>query len=194
MKMKAFNGFKAERRTAYEPLPAGGYEAIVKDAEEINGYLKISFDIFSGEYKDYFKNNYINQNSENKKWKGVYRLFIPKDDGTERDSFTKSKFNDAIAAFEESNNGYHWAWDEKSLKNKKIGVLFGNKEWEWEGRTGWTTECAQLTDAESVKKGTFKIPADRPLKKNIKSGITDPFANEFVQADNILGSDDDLPF
>ena len=42
--MKAFNGFKAERRTVYEPLPAGGYEAIVKDAEEINGYLKISFD------------------------------------------------------------------------------------------------------------------------------------------------------
>lgn len=188
--MKPFNGFKVERRIVC--LPAGGYEAVVKDVEEIKNYLKISFDIISGEYKDYFKNNYINQNSENKRWKGVYRLIIPKDDGTEKDSSTKSRFNDAIAAFEESNNGYHWAWDEKSLKNKKIGVLFGNKEWEWEGKTGWTTECMQLTDIGSIQKNTFRVPADRPLKK--ESGIANPFANELSQTDEILDSDEDLPF
>ena len=81
--MKAFAGFKAEAPARKEQLPAGGYIAKIMDAKEI-GYdwgnvLLISFDIAEGEYKDFFAKDYRNQQQEDKKWRGTFRLRIPKD-------------------------------------------------------------------------------------------------------------------
>ena len=188
--MKPFNGFEAKKSGgSREKLPAGGYVAKILNAEEVNydwgSVLLISFDIVDGEYKDFFKTDYKNQDSEDKKWRGTYRLRIPKDDGTEQDGWTKRSFGNAIWAIEASNPGYHWDWNEATLKNKSVGVLYRNREWEMNGNTGWTTECCALTSVDDIRQNKFKMPKDKALKER-------PVNSTFTPLDE--ADDGDLPF
>lgn len=175
--MKSFNGYKAQKQGgAREILPAGGYVAKILNAEEKRydwgDVLLISFDISEGERTGFFNKDYQENANEDKKWRGTYRLPIPKDDGSERDGWTKNTFGGAMWAIEESNPGYAWDWDEKTLKGKTVGVLFRNKEWEMNGNTGWTTECCKLESADDIRNGKFRMPKDKPLK-NKQSNASD---------------------
>lgn len=167
--MKKFTGFEAKKSGGTrEILPAGGYVAKILNAEEVSydwgSVLLISFDILEGDYKDFFATDYKGQDREDKKWRGTYRLNEPKDDGSEKDGWTKRTFGNAIWAIEESNPGYHWDWDETTMKGKIVGVLFRDREWEMNGNTGWTTECCALTSANDIRKGKFRQPKAKPLK------------------------------
>lgn len=166
--MRPFNGYKAERKAAREILPTGGYVARILDAKEI-GYtwgsvLEISFDICEGDFRDFFATDYRSNTAEDKKWRGTYRLTVPKDDGSEKDGWTKNTFNGAMWAVEESNPGYRWSWDETTLKGKLVGVIYRNKEWEMNGNTGWTTECGMFDTVDNIRSGKFKPMKDKPLK------------------------------
>ena len=187
--MKPFNGFEAKKSGAREKLPAGGYIAKILNAEVVDydrsSVLLISFDIAEGERKDFFRTDYKNQDSEDKKWRGTYRLYIPLDDGSEKDGWTKRTFGNAIWAIEDSNLGYHWDWDEATLKGKLVGVLYRNKEWKMNGNTGWTTECCALTSVDDIRQGNFKMPKDKPLKEKSSSSAFTPVDEE---------NGDDLPF
>lgn len=165
--MKKFNGY-AEVTTFTEraKLPVGGYILKVMDAKEITyswgSVLKIDFDVTEGEQKDFYANDYRAQTQEDKKWKGSFRLNIPKDDGSEQDSWTKSKFKSVMTSFEESNGTYKWDWDETKLKGKLIGGIFNNKEWEMENengyKSGFFTNCKTLVTVEKIRSNDFKIP------------------------------------
>lgn len=175
--MRPFNGYKPQKQGgAREILPAGGYVAKILNAEEKRytwgDMLLISFDIAEGEHTGFFSKDYQENSNEDKKWRGTYRLPIPKDDGSERDGWTKNTFGGAMWAIEESNSGYAWNWDEKTLKGKTVGVLFRNKEWEMNGNTGWTTECCKLESADDIRNGKFRMPKDKPLK-NKQSNASD---------------------
>ena len=190
--IKSYNGFKPERTTTRETLPAGGYVAKIMDATVINydwgDVLKVDFDIAEGEHKGFFATDYRNNTNDDKKWRGTYRINIPNESNQYFDSQRKS-FNNFIACLEETNNGFHWAWDETALKGKGIGVLFRNKEWEYNGSTGWTTECCTVTTAKDIREGNFKMPKDKPLKaKAANSGAYSETA--FAPVDD----DADLPF
>lgn len=166
--IKHFNGYEAKKSgSAREILPAGGYVAKIVSAKvdetQYGDRLIIAFDIAEGDYREFFKRDFDGNQNEDKKWRGVYRLSIPADDGSEKDEWKKKSFNNFTACVQESNDGYVWNWDEKTLKDKFIGVLFRNKEWEINGKTGWTTEASHITDAESIRKGKFKVPKDKPL-------------------------------
>lgn len=168
--MRPFNGYKPQKQGgAREILPAGGYVAKILNAEEKRytwgDVLLISFDITEGEHTGFFNADYQNNTNEDRKWRGTYRLPIPKDDGSEKDGWTKNAFNGAIWAIEESNPGYAWNWDEKNLKDKIVGVLFRNEEWRSNstGNTGWDTKCCRLESVEDIRNGKFKIPKDKPL-------------------------------
>ena len=190
--IKSYNGFKPERTTTRETLPAGGYVAKIMDATVISydwgDVLKVDFDIAEGEYKGFFATDYRNNTNDDKKWRGTYRINIPNESNQYFDSQRKS-FNNFIACLEETNNGFHWAWDESALKGKGIGVLFRNKEWEYNGSTGWTTECCAVTTAKDVREGNFKMPKDKPLKAKETASATS-FSNAFTAVDD----DADLPF
>lgn len=151
-----------------ERLPAGGYIIKILKAEELNyswgDVLLFNFDIAEGEHKDFYADNYRNQQGEDKKWKGQFRLNIPKDDGSEKDQWTQKKFNTTMANIEDSNPGYRFEWDENTLKGKIVGALFNNKEWEMNGKTGFATACHSFVTAETIRSGKFKIPADTLLK------------------------------
>ena len=57
-----------------------------------------------------------------------------------------------ITCIEESNEGYEWNWDEKTLKGKKIGVLFGREQYMMNGQKKWATKArAVLRDWKCLK-------------------------------------------
>ncbi len=189
--IKPYNGFKAERTSTRETLPAGGYVAKIMDATVLTydwgSVLKVDFDIAEGDRKGFFAADYRNNTNDDKKWRGSYRINVPNESNQYFDSQKKS-FNNFIACLEETNNGYHWDWDESKLKGKGVGVLFRNKEWEYNGSTGWTTECCAVTTAQAVREGTFRMPKDKPLaKKETTSAYP---AATFAEVDD----DADLPF
>lgn len=199
--MKPLKGYaQAQAYSDNERLPVGGYVLKILDVkyrDDIRGdVITLSFDIAEGEYKDFFARNYKAQTGEDKRWKGVYRLYVPKDDGSEQDAWTMRRFKTAIVNFEESNPGYHWNWDEQTLKGKLIGALFNNKEYELEGRHGFFTNCHSLVQAEKIRSGRFKVPDDTLLKKKMPSEYPAgavPMGDGFMNIpDNV--EDEGLPF
>lgn len=168
--IKKFNDYDATKSYGeIQQLPKGGYELIVMGVQlESNSkgqYLKIACDVCNGEYLGFFRTDYDNQQTEDKKWHCNYLLSIPNDDGSEQDGWTKRRFKTVMEAFEESNSGYHWNWDEQTLKEKKIGGLFNIREYEKDGKVRQATNLAQLTTIKSIKEGTYKIPDDKLLNK-----------------------------
>lgn len=188
--MRQFKDFKAERSSSgRETLPAGGYVCQILSAKVESGEwgdtLVIAHDVCEGEYAGIFKRDYDNNTMDNKKWRGTFRLKLPKDDGTEQDAWKKRSFNNFIWAVENSNPGYSWAWDEKTLKGKKVGLLYRNKEWEYNDRRGWTTEAAGSESIDNIRDGKFKMLKDKPLPEKPVS------APVFTEEDDDEGT---LPF
>lgn len=191
--IRGYNNYSAKKSVSREPLPAGGYVCRILDVK-IQNYtwgdvIVLSLDVVEGQYKDFFRKDYQAQSGEDKKWRGTLRLNIPKDDGSEKDAWTKRTFENAMWAFEASNNGYHFDWDEQKLKNLLVGVLYRNKEWEMNGNRGWTTESCAATSVEDIRSGNYKMPKDKPL-----SASANPAAAGGYQSFASIGDDDELPF
>ena len=183
--MRERKGYKnAEVYADQERLPAGGYILKVlnvkfeegKTYKDNNGNQKkaddkiiVSFDITEGDYKDFYKKNYAAQTSEDKKWKGNYRIQVPEDDAPKDEEWKMRRFKTIMVAFEESNPGFHWDWDEQKLKGKLIGALFNNKEYDFNGRHGFFTNCHSLVTVEKIRSGNFTIPDDTLLKNSNKT-------------------------
>ena len=167
--MKQYSDFKAEKTgNGREILPVGGYVCEIKSVkEEVYDWgsrLAMAIDIAEGEYAGFFKKDFDNNTRDDKKWRGTFKLNVPKDDGSEQDAWTKRRFGNFIWAVQESNPGYVWNWDEKTLKGKKIGIIYRNFEWAIDGRTGWSTEAGGAISVEDCRNGKFKMLPDRPLK------------------------------
>ena len=156
-----------------QKLPAGAYVCdIIQAVVQSNNYgqqLCVLLDINSGEWAGYYAEDFGNNQREDKKWKGVLRLWLPVNDGSDKDEFSKSILKGFITAVEESNRGYAWNWDERTLAKKEIGVLFRNEEWEWNGKSGWTAKPFRAISVDSVEDGNFTIPKDKPLKNKTTS-------------------------
>lgn len=181
-------------------LPLGAYVCRVKQAVvQNNGYgdqLCLLFDIAEGEYKDFYQKDFNANTDMNKKWKGVLRVWLPKNDGSEKDELTKSGLKGMTTAFEKSNPGYTWNWDETSLAGKLIGIVFRNEEWDYNNMTGWAVRPFRAISVDSVRSGEFRLPKDKPLKKDPNSNTNIPaptyYSNtQFAELDD---DDGELPF
>lgn len=201
--MKRYTGYMPKKSGRRELLPPGGYVAKVMKAEDrdfSNGpALMLSFDIAEGEHQGFFAEDYRSNTYDNKTWRGVTYLTQPKGDGTEKDGWAVNAMNNLVAVLQESNPGYAWDWgpieqgDYSQLKGKLLGVLFGNVEWEYQGKTGWNTKCRALIPAEDVRAGQFEVPADKPLKGSSPS--QSPGAGKAEEwTEDAFSGDNDLPF
>lgn len=178
-------------------LPAGGYEAKIINAKVVsydgsNGSyerLEIAVDITAGEYKDYYKQDFDSNTRDDKKWRGVARFYVPTDDGSEKDEYTKSVLKSVTDALEDSNKDYHWDWDETKLKGLKVGILVRDKEYEIDGKHGFSPEIFRFTDINRIKEGKFTVPKQKLLKES--SGTS---AAASSGSDSAASSDDDYPF
>ena len=177
-------------------LPAGGYEAKIINAKVANydgsngSYerLEIAVDITAGEYKDYYKQDFDSNTRDDKKWRGVARFYVPTDDGSEKDEYTKSVLKSVTDALEDSNKDYHWDWDETKLKGLKVGILVRDKEYEIDGKHGFSPEIFRFTDINRIKEGKFTVPKQKLLKGS--SGTSAAASS----GDDSAASDDDYPF
>ena len=191
--MKPFKNWDDVKAPAeFNKLPMGGYlcrimEAEVTQTRSGDEMLVVNFDITDGEYKDYYANEHRSQQSEDKRWKGVIRYFLPKEDGSEKDAWTKSRFKAFTDALEESNSGYIWEWKEETLKGKKIGMVTRNEEWDYNGKTGFTVRPYNFVTIDKIVKGTYKLPKDKYLNGSA------PTTQKPAETEDLL-LDSDLPF
>ena len=180
----------------YERLQKGGYVLVIKAAQlmqnSMGEYIKVSADIYEGEYIQFFTRAYKAQQSEDKHWTCNYLLNVPNDDGSARDGWTKRKFKTFTEALEDSNEGYHFDWDERRFNGLLIGGLFNERE--YEGRNGdvrratnWGGVCA----ASKIREGNYKLPADKLLNKGYTAAA--PASSDgFMSIPD--GDDEELPF
>ena len=176
-----------------QKLPLGAYVCKVKKAvvqsTDWGDQLCILFDIAEGAFKDFYNTDFATSTIEDKKWKGVLKQWLPKDDGTEKDEWTKSSFKGMVTSFEKSNAGYQWDWNEASLAGKMVGIVFRNEEWEYNGKHGWAVRPLRAISVDSVRNGTFTLPNDKPLKNRDSASAPIPDSYGFTDI-----SSDDIPF
>ena len=200
--MKKFSGYDAAREKANfsgsAKLPVGGYVVKIQDVRYEEGQngnsdrIVLAYDIAEGEYQGFFKNQFEENTQEDKKWKGRTAIYVPKDDGSEKDEWTQNTFAKWTAAFENSNEGYHWDWQEKKWKNLLVGVIYGEVGTVIEGRNIVYTECRFPCSVTDVREKKYKIP-----KFKTKNGYTDSAPavsdpNEFMQIPE--GTEQEIPF
>lgn len=183
----------------FTALPAGGYVCKIQGAkirtfEGTRGKferMEVAVDIVEGEYKGYYRRDFDSQQTEDKKWRGVFRLYVPNDDGSEKDGWSAAKLKRFVNDVEDSNPGYRWDWDEAKLKGKLVGLTFRNEEWEYNGKTGWKTNPFQAYTVEDIRQGKFQQPKDKPLKKKAEDPSITNFEDIVDTEDSTV---DDLPF
>ena len=155
-------------------IEPGGYELQIIGAkvEQFNNceIMKVAFDIVNNEqYAGFYSTRFKAAKATDKdaKWSGIFDVFIPKDDGSEKDGYTKTAFKRFITSVEKSNGGYVWDWNELSLKGKMFGGVFGREEFKTkEGTYKFATKCRFPRSIESIRTGNFTIPDDKLVDKN----------------------------
>ena len=194
----AINQFKDYAQTkaygSFKALPKGGYVVKIKGAtvknNSVGQYVEVYADIAEGEYAGYFTKDYENQQGEDKKWHCRFFLNVPKDDGSEKDGWTKRHFKTFTEALEESNPGYHFDWDESKFKGLLIGGLFNIRQYKKnDGSIGESTDFAQVTSVDKIRSGDFSLPKDKLLES---SGVDAISSDGFMKIP--AGVDEELPF
>lgn len=195
--MKKFNDYESTKSFSSTPkLPVGAYPIKIQKVRYEEGQNGVSdrivlkFDICEGEYKGFYENNYNTQTSEDKKWKGVFQIYCPKDDGSEKDGWTKSRFKTIMEDIEASNNGYAWNWNENTLEGKVVGGIFGEINTVIDGKNITYVAMRQTVSIPNLKNGNYKIPA--PQNKGGATGSVSAASNTFVNVPD--GAREEIPF
>ncbi len=193
--MKPINGFKSEAPAAngYAMLPKGLYIAQIKDVR-VEGsapdqQLVIRLDISEGEYAGYYTNRYKSDSQSNSRYevryKGDYRLQIPDADNTKREHYDwdYKTFQGAIWAIEDSNDGYHWDWNEAGLKGKTVGINV--RQGEYNGSP--YTKIGRLESVKMINAGKVKVMRDLTPRQD--PGNQAPTATGFAPVEDV-----EIPF
>lgn len=179
-------------------LPVGAYVLKVQNVRYDSGVegrsdkIVLMYDIEEGEQKGYFKKRFEATTDENKKWKGVFTIYVPKEDGSDSE-YAKKNFARVINHFEASNKGFNWAWNEQELKGKYIGGVFGEVQKVIEGTERCWVEMRWTDTVENVKEGKCNIPDKKVFPGATSSSIPSPSDN-FMDMNNLPQGIVDVPF
>jgi hypothetical protein len=188
--MRQINNWEQiEEQKEFEALKPGGYIAVIKNVQDDadKEYLKVSYDIAEGQYKDYYMNLYKSKNF----WGGsFFRSYKEK---------AQPMFKGFINAIEKSNPGYKWNWDEKTLKGKKIGIVLMEEEYVASqgasaGQVKTRLIVQEVRTLENIRKGEFKVKdkktvAQSSAQQTSNNSSTNPFEKDFFKL-----SEDDIQF
>lgn len=150
--IKDFDKIEAKGMDDFRGLPIGAYECVIMDARvnhnEQSGKdtFKVSVDIASGEFKDYFRKMYENDTRIDRKWNNnAIRYLAYKGDNV-------AFFKGFIKTIENSNIGYTWDWDETKLKGKKVCGVFQYEEYEkQDGTKGIKVRLTKFRSLDKLK-------------------------------------------
>lgn len=193
--MKPFAGYKAEQPSNSTMLPAGCYVAKIKGAKvegnEPDQQLKIMVDITEGEYAGFYTKQYEGLKNRTDmqyqpKYKGVLSIQIPNEANTNRQhaEWDVRTFNNTMWVIETSNPGYHWGWDENSLKGLTVGINV--REGKFNGNP--FTKIGRFEVADDVRNGLCKV-----MKPMQDRGDSAP-ATDAQTGFTVVEADDDIPF
>ncbi|MGN0557877.1 MAG: hypothetical protein ACI4IS_00300 [Acutalibacteraceae bacterium] len=198
--MRGFTNYNdIQEYTDIKKLPPGAYEIKILRAEEQTGAnnscaLCLLFDISSGEFKDYymdrFKQDRSSTNADKAKYKGVLRLWYP--NGGQYDESNEKKIKTALERIKKSNNlniDFSKEWDGAALKGCKVGMIFREKEYDFNGSKGFFAEPFSIIELDALKSGNFTLPAPKYLNGSAPSATQ--AINGFATLDD---GEDDLPF
>ena len=187
--MKAINNFdKIQESGSFEKLPVGGYIIKILAVDDVpeKEYLKIFFDINDGEKKGFFQKAFKEDTRAEKKWPNA-GSFIRSYKETALPMF--KGFTNAI---DNSNKGYKWNFDEKSLVNKIVGVVIGEEQYlNQKGQVRTRTYVSAVRSVDTIKKGEFTVPELKKLDATkVSSSHTkqDDFVDPFAAQSNETAS------
>lgn len=188
---------KSKRKQSIQQLPKGAYVLEIKNAKEVPNkndggtHLEIAFDIAEGEYKGFYMAQFEANTSEDRKYNrdAYYYLNVPDDNSQQ---FVWDNWNTFFADLEDSNNGFVFSGDVKTLKGKLIGGKFHIKQTEYNGNIYDHTQLRFTCVAEMVRSGKYgNLPKDKLIGSGPRqSAPTDP--NGFM--DIPAGSDEEVPW
>ena len=196
-KINDWEKVEAKGMEDFKALPIGAYVCTIKEAEVHENKetgkrsFKVAVDIAEGEFKDYFKKRYDNNTNMDKKWDNNATRYL----AFEGDNL--AYFKGFITSVENSNVGYTWNWDEKTLIDKKICGVFQYEEYEnQEGKKGVKVRLNKFRSLDKIKEievsysvkllnGTYMSIDDYNERKEEKNNPFQDFGDT-VEIDNLL--------
>lgn len=195
--IKDFDKVEAKGMDDFKPLPIGAYECSIviarenKNEESGKTTFKVGVDIASGEYKEYFRKMYDNDSRIDKKWNNNAVRYLA------FEGENVAYFKGFLTCVENSNPGYKWNWDEKTLINKKICGVFQYEEYEkQDGTKGVKVRLSKFRSLDKIKEievsdnvkllnGSYMSIDDYNEKREQNNPIQD-FENSVSIDDNFL--------
>lgn len=181
----------------FTPIETGGHHAIIMSVKEQKSstgkdMIVVALDFAKNDKQPgYFKNQFDNDTRSEKKWPYQAVQYIVTED---TDGKCSRSFKGFITAFERSNNTVT-NWGDKFInqfKNKKIGVVYGEVEEEYNGevktrrRIRWFCEDAKV-ESQSV-----------PAKKYLAINNATSGSNNGNSGDDFMkipeGANEEIPF
>lgn len=187
---------KSKRRKSFSQLPKGAYVIKIMDAKEDkwpsgDACVKIAFDIAEGEHAGFYQKVFDGNTNEDRKWPAdaVFTLNVPSDNSQD---YVWTNWNTFFADLEDSNAGFVFGGDLKTLKGKILGGLFRIRQTEYNGNVYDHTELRWTRAADDVRSGNYgKMPNDKLLSGG-SSKAARPDPNGFL--DVPAGVEEELPF
>lgn len=193
--MNPINGWNELQESGiFEQLELGGHICVIKgvrDGVSKSGkpMLTIQFDTAPedrqpGFYQELYEID--KKNNPNAKWRNSG--LINQMHHTDTDGYFKAFINRIL----ESNPGYQWSWDEKTLVGKKFGGVFGREEYlNDKGESKFAVKCVRVKALDGIENES--APADKLLKKDKTPQSNTGFTRDEVYR-SIDINDADLPF
>lgn len=193
--MRPFTDYETTQEyTNFQKLPAGAFEIGIIRAEDSDKALCLLFDICGGEFDGYYRKKFEadrkSANVNNPKFKGVFRLWYP--DGGQYDDNKKRRMKTALKLIKEENHlnvDFSREWDGAALKGARIGMIFRDQEYDYQGKRGFAAQPFTLISLENLREGNFTIPEPKTL-----SGASQPSYAGNPAGFAEIPTDDDLPF
>lgn len=165
-KPQNYDGTDAQQFSQGQKPPAGAYIMnILSAAETTSGsqrpmvvlMLDIAEGPFAGNFKQLFE--FLKKKNPDAKWPCVHRRCT---DGNQT-----AYFKGDIKSIEESNPGYVFNFDEKTLRGKKVGCMLGEKQIgeHDDGSAKTILEPRFLCSVKTAKEGNLKPPAIKPMQQ-----------------------------
>lgn len=176
----------------YTPVELGGHKAVIKRVEETTSksgkpMIKVAIDFDKKDAQaNYFMDAFKADTREDKKWPYQATQYILTEDNEGKCS---RSFKSFITAVEDSNNA-EVVWGEKFeafFTNKKIGVVFGENEEEYNGEVKTRRKIRYFCNYEKA------LDQKVPDKKFLATATTTTAsASDFMQIPE--GAEDEIPF
>ena len=153
--MKQIKDFEnVQAANGFERPEAGGYVCIIRHVEDHpdKEFIHLEVDIAEGKFKGYA--------AETAERAGFWPLRCNRFYGGKSVGYFKA----FIEAVQNTNKGYRWDWNEQSLVNKGVGIVF--REEEYVARDGSIRKSIapfEFKTAAQIRDGDFTVPAPKPV-------------------------------